>query len=181
MKKKLFVVDDEPMMVKALKRLFINEPFDCYGFDSPGRALEHLDRIAPQVVLSDQHMPEMEGCRFLERVRDKRPDTVRMILTGYYVPESVHQAIEHGDVSAIMLKSGDDAQLIQKIRDAFHDFDSMRGLEVHHCVVCGEKISSQTIQIHDSFNMCQRCSHWYELLPGVLIKSFRRLILGNVL
>ena len=65
--------------------------------------------------------------------------------------------------------------------NAFSYCDTLHTLKVHHCVVCGEKVSSQTIRIHDSFYMCPRCSHWYELLPGVLIKSLRRLILGNVL
>lgn len=181
MENKIVVVDDEPMVVEALKRLFMDEPFDFYGFDSPRRALEHLDRIAPQVVLSDQRMPEMEGTRFLEKVREKQPHTVRMILTGFCVPESARQAIQRGDVSTIMLKPWDDAQLIRTIRDAFHYSDSLRRLNVHPCDICGEKATSPQIQIHDSLNMCPRCRNWYELLPGVLIESLRRQIIGNVL
>jgi DNA-binding NtrC family response regulator len=181
MKNKIIVVDDEPMMVKALKRLFMSEPFDFYGFDSPTRALEHLDRIAPQVVMSDQRMPEMEGLRFLERVREKQPDTVRMILTGYYVPEKAHQAIQCGDVSAIMLKSWDNTQIIQTIRDAFHYSDSMRRPKAHSCDICNEKISSPQIRIHDSFCMCPRCRKWYEMLSGVVRESIKRSIIGNVL
>jgi DNA-binding NtrC family response regulator len=178
---KIVVVDDEPMIVKTLKRLFRKQPFVFYGFDSPRRALERLDGIAPQVVLSDQRMPEMEGVRFLERVREKCPDTVRMIMTGFDIPENAFQAIRRGDVSTILQKPWEDDHLLRTIHDAFYYCDSMRRLKVHHCVVCGERVSAQPIRVQDSFDMCPRCSHWYELLPGVLMKSLRRLILGNVL
>jgi DNA-binding NtrC family response regulator len=180
MKKKIVVVDDEPMMVKALKRLFENQSLDFYGFDSPHRALEQMDKIAPQVVLSDQRMPEMEGIHFLEMVRKKWPDTVRMILTGYYVPDSAYQSISLGDVSAIMTKPWNDNQLIQAIDNAFRYSGSMRISKISQCEICGEKGSSQQIQIHHSFYMCARCRNCYELLPGVIVRSLRKLLLCNL-
>lgn len=181
MENKIVIVDDEPMMVKTLKRLFRDQPFVFYGFNSPHRALERMDGIAPQVVLSDQRMPEMEGIRFLERVREKWPDTVRIIITGFDIPEKAFQAIRRGDVSTILQKPWDDNHLIRAIHDAFHYCESIRRLSVHHCDICGKKAPDQPIRIRSSFNMCPRCSNWYELLPGVSIKSLRRLIISNVL
>ena len=139
MEKRIVVVDEEPMMVKAIKRLLRHEPFDVHGFDSPRRALEHMDRIAPQVVLSDLRMPEMEGILFLEQVRLRWPDTIRIIMAGTCIPESAFQALQRGDVTAILHKPPDARHLIRTIRDAYTHHDAMRRLKVHPIDICGEK------------------------------------------
>ena len=59
-------------------------------------------------------------------------------------------------------------------------FDSMQMSKNHCCDICREKGSSEQIQMHYSFYMCARCKNWYDLLPGVLIESLRRFIIGNV-
>jgi DNA-binding NtrC family response regulator len=141
MEKRIVVVDEEPMMVKAIKRLLRHEPFDFHGFRSPSRALQYMDRAAPQVVLSEMRMPEMEGVRFLEKVRKKWPDTIRMIMAGSYIPERVLQARQRGDVSAILLKPLDDKHLIRTIHDAFYYYDAMYRLKVHPRGICVEKAS----------------------------------------
>ncbi len=35
------------------------------------------------LVISDMRMPEMDGAAFLELVRERWPDTIRLLLTGY--------------------------------------------------------------------------------------------------
>lgn len=35
------------------------------------------------IVISDMHMPQMDGAQFLSKVRDLSPTTVRLALTGY--------------------------------------------------------------------------------------------------
>ncbi len=181
MKYNIVVVDDDPMTVRALKRLFEKEPFDFHGFNSPQQALKQMNKIGPQVVLSDQRMPEIGGIRFLKKVRKKWPETVRMILSGFCIPDSAHGAISRGDISKVMAKPWDDDTLLREIRNAFHYFDSMRTVKGYQCEICGEKGSPEQIQMHYRFYMCGRCKNCYELHPGVVIKSLRRFLTGNVL
>jgi hypothetical protein len=49
------------------------------------------------------------------------------------------------------------------------------------CDICGEKGPSEIIQLHDAFYICGRCSIYCELHPGVVFKSLRRFLTGNVL
>jgi DNA-binding NtrC family response regulator len=181
MKHKIVVVDDEPMTVKALKRLFESQPFDFFIFNSPQQALEQIDEISPQVILSDQRIPEMEGVRFLEKVGKKWPETVRMILTGFCIPENVHGAFSRGEILKVVAKPWDDNQLLQQIHTAFHYFDSVQFAKTYQCDICGEKGRPDLIQMHYFSYMCRRCKNLYELLPGVVFKSLRRFVTGNVL
>jgi hypothetical protein len=61
------------------------------------------------------------------------------------------------------------------------DDGSLQVSDNHFCDICREKGSSKQIYMHYSFFMCERCKNWYNLLPGVLIKSLQRYINGNVL
>jgi response regulator RpfG family c-di-GMP phosphodiesterase len=123
----------------------------------------------------------MEGVRFLEKVGEKWPETVRMILTGFCIPESVHSAISRAGISRVLFKPWDDNELLQQIRIAFHYSDSMRFAEINQCETCGKEGPPGQVQMHRPYYMCARCQNCYELLPGVILESLKRFISGNVL
>ena len=56
-------VDDEVNILKALQRLLRNEPIDVLTANSPSEAFELIERAGPQVIVSDQRMPEMSALR----------------------------------------------------------------------------------------------------------------------
>ena len=76
-------VDDEVNILKALQRLLRNEPIDVLTASTPSEAFELIERAGPQVIVTDQRMPEMSGVDFLASARDRHNDVVRMMLTGY--------------------------------------------------------------------------------------------------
>ena len=104
MKDKVLFVDDEQSNLKALKRLFRNEPFDFITYNSPTEALAKIEAIKPAVVISDQRMPEMSGTAFLEQVRNKQPHSVRIILTGHADLKAAMDAINNGHVFRFIQK-----------------------------------------------------------------------------
>jgi two-component system probable response regulator PhcQ len=118
MKPRVLYVDDEPHCLKALKRLFRNEPFHFITFDSPHKALLKLDEIKPAVVVSDQLMPEMEGTQFLEEVKKTHPDAVRILLTGHAELEVAIAAINQGNVFRFITKPWNDGELKAEIASA---------------------------------------------------------------
>ena len=61
-------VDDEVNILKALQRLLRNEPIDVLTASTPSEAFELIERAGPQVIVSDQRMPEMSGVDFLASV-----------------------------------------------------------------------------------------------------------------
>ncbi|MBU0988489.1 MAG: HD domain-containing protein [Proteobacteria bacterium] len=122
MAESIVFVDDEISVLKALKRLLIDEPYEILIFNSPLEALKKIEKTPPAVVISDQCMPEMEGTRFLKKVRDISPETVRIILTGYADAEAAIDAINQGSVFRFVSKPWEDDMLKLTIRQAVEHY-----------------------------------------------------------
>ncbi len=119
----ILFVDDEPAILKALERIFRRQKdWTCYFVDSPLEALKVLAKKDITVIVSDHRMPQMEGAEFLARVKEKRPKTIRMMLTGQADLQAVQTAINAGEIYRFMLKPWDDKELLQAVKNAveFH-------------------------------------------------------------
>ncbi|MCK9988092.1 MAG: hypothetical protein AzoDbin1_04564 [Azoarcus sp.] len=115
----LLLVDDEPNVLNALKRLLRGDGYRILTAGSAQEGLEILARHPVHVLLSDERMPGMTGSEFLMRVKDLHPGTVRMVLSGYANVDAITRAINNGAVSKFLLKPWDDEELRSTIRDAF--------------------------------------------------------------
>lgn len=111
-------VDDEPNILSSLRRLFRSEGFLTFTAESGEAGLRILETEAIDLVISDMRMPEMSGAQFLERVRAKWPDTVRMLLTGYADVQSVLDAINRGEIYRYITKPWDDNDILLVVRHA---------------------------------------------------------------
>jgi len=104
MNKTIMIVDDERYILNTCKRLLMDEPFDCIVFDSPMTALQKLEQVKPAVIISDQRMAEMDGVSFLSKVKERLPESVRIIMTGYADIESAILSINQGQVFRFLKK-----------------------------------------------------------------------------
>jgi signal transduction histidine kinase/HPt (histidine-containing phosphotransfer) domain-containing protein/BarA-like signal transduction histidine kinase len=117
-KGKLLIVDDEIEVVKTLKRLF-RKYYDVYTATTPQEGIHLVTNNNIQVIISDQRMPGITGTEFFKKIKDDKPDIVRMILTGYADIEAVIDAINLGNVFRYIAKPWDPAQMIATVHDAF--------------------------------------------------------------
>ncbi|MAI78647.1 MAG: two-component system response regulator [Deltaproteobacteria bacterium] len=115
-------VDDEANILKALKRLLRHEPFEVLTATSASEALEQLQRFDIQVVISDQRMPEMSGADFLSRIRERHPETIRMMLTGYTEIDVAVEAINRGEIFRLITKPWNEDELKSSLRQAIDHF-----------------------------------------------------------
>jgi len=116
-------VDDEVNILRTLQRLFLDEDYEMFTAESGQEALLMIDEgLAPQVIVSDQRMPGMDGSEFLSKVREKLPDSVRIILTGYADITAAVDAINLGEVFRYILKPWEDEELKRTIRDGFEHY-----------------------------------------------------------
>ncbi|MGQ0646660.1 MAG: HD domain-containing phosphohydrolase [Gemmatimonadaceae bacterium] len=76
------VVDDEPHLRRVLVRVMQSDGFVCEEAGSGTQALEALKRKPATLVLTDLHMPEMDGIGLLREIRSKFPDTAVMMITA---------------------------------------------------------------------------------------------------
>ncbi len=114
----LLLVDDEPSILSSLKRLFRPHGYRILTAEGGAEGLEVLAREAVDLVISDMRMPHMDGARFLEQVRMRRPDSIRILLTGYADIESTVAAINRGEVYRYINKPWDDNEIILIVREA---------------------------------------------------------------
>jgi putative nucleotidyltransferase with HDIG domain len=116
-------VDDEVNILKALQRLLRSEEMTVLTAPRAQEALELLDRTQAQVVVTDQRMPEMSGVDLLSQVRERHPDMVRMMLTGYTEMNVAVDAINRGEIYRLITKPWNDEELKATLRQAFDHFD----------------------------------------------------------
>ncbi|MEW6260115.1 MAG: response regulator [Thermodesulfobacteriota bacterium] len=114
----LLIVDDEPNVVQALKRLFRKEAIAVLSASSGRQALDILQEQSVDILLTDHRMPEMSGVELLSIVKERYPDTLRMILTGYTDIDTITRCVNQGQIYKFFLKPWDDSQLILEIRQA---------------------------------------------------------------
>ena len=114
----ILLVDDEPNITDALKRALRREPYEFLTATSGTAALQLLERLQVDVVVSDEQMPGMSGSEFLTIVRKQFPDTIRMILSGQASLEAAVRAINEGEVYRFFLKPCNPTDLIFTIQQA---------------------------------------------------------------
>ena len=115
-------VDDEEIVLGTLFRIFEKEPYEVFTFDTPSRAIMAMELQPFSVVVSDQMMPEMDGTAFLAQVRERWPDTVRILMTGYAETETVIKAINEGSVFRFVSKPWEIRELRQIVKDAVDQY-----------------------------------------------------------
>lgn len=114
----LLFVDDEANILSALKRLFRPFNYKILTAGSGMQGLELMEKERIDLVISDMRMPEMDGAQFLEQVRMKWPDTVRMLLTGYADISSAVAAINKGEIYRYISKPWEDNELTATVKQA---------------------------------------------------------------
>jgi len=119
----LLIVDDEVNVIKSLKRLLLNEDYTIYSANSGAEGLKLLQENTIGVVVSDQRMPEMDGITFLESVRKRHPDTVRIILTAHASLNSAIGAIQRAQLYDYLLKPWSENELFNTLAKAFEHYN----------------------------------------------------------
>ncbi|NMO23145.1 response regulator [Pyxidicoccus fallax] len=125
---KLLVVDDEPQVAHALRRLFRREGFDVQVAFSGAEALERLKEFSPDIVLTDFRMPGMTGSELLQRVKRSHPLALRLIISGYADFKSVVASVNEGEICRFISKPWDDAELVSYLTSLLRQRETMAQL-----------------------------------------------------
>jgi len=119
----ILCVDDEQSILNALKRLLRKEGYQLLFANSGKEGLGLLQENEVHLVISDQRMPGMSGTEFLEIVKDKYPDVLRIILTGYSDIDSITESINKGNIYKFFFKPWNDLRLKSELRQITEQMD----------------------------------------------------------
>ncbi|MFL6530801.1 MAG: response regulator [Chthoniobacterales bacterium] len=111
------LLDDDPSVLKATRRLLLSAGMEVEAFDDPILFLEHVRTHQPDVALVDIWMPRMNGLEVQSRLRCESPSTRVIILTSKDDPSTRAQAMQ-GGAAAFFLKPADDCELLAGIEAA---------------------------------------------------------------
>ena len=113
----VFVVDDDPAVLKSLSRLLRSARLDVVTFSSPREFLERHDPSAPGCLVLDVAMPGLNGLELQEALTAKGSELPIIFLTGHGdIPMSV-QAMKRGAVD-FLTKPVNDEDLLKAIHVA---------------------------------------------------------------
>lgn len=115
---KILIVDDEELVLRALKRLLMDERYTILTTTSAEQGLEILKKEEPQIIISDYRMPGMNGVDFLKKAFVRKPDSVRIVLSGYADTASIVEAINEGRIYKFIPKPWNDDELKIAISNA---------------------------------------------------------------
>lgn len=118
----LLIIDDEIEITKSLFRQFRRQ-YNVFTATNGYDAFEIMEKESIQVVLSDQRMPGMSGVDFFSAIKEKYPDALKLILTGYSDIEAVVGAINEGQIFRYLTKPWDPNELELAVKEAFDKHD----------------------------------------------------------
>ncbi len=124
----VLLVDDEPSVLSALRRLFRTQGYRIEQATGGADALALMRNTPVDLVVSDMRMPGMDGAAFLAQVRTLYPMAARILLTGYADITSTIAAINDGAIHRYISKPWDDNDLLLVVGDALQ----RRGLELEN-------------------------------------------------
>ncbi len=116
----ILLVDDDRLVLEALRRLLCKEGFTIHQAHSAKEALGHLERHSISVVVSDYAMPGVTGMDFLRQVRQKYPQVLRLLLTGEVGLELACRAAEDGTIFRFFTKPCNVVDLLVTIRQGLY-------------------------------------------------------------
>ncbi len=93
MESRILVVDDEPVVVKSCERILVPEGYSVESASNGNEAIVKLGKNGYDLVITDLMMPDMDGIELLRWIRNSKPDTGVVIITGYPSQESIKEAL----------------------------------------------------------------------------------------
>jgi HD-like signal output (HDOD) protein len=109
--KRVLFVDDEPNVLAGLRRALrgMHGTWELAFADGGAQALELLAASNFDVVVTDIRMPQLDGVRLLEQVRELHPEIIRIIFSGNADQELIRRSV--GAAHQFLTKPCDPAEL----------------------------------------------------------------------
>jgi len=95
-KGKILVIDDEDIVLKSCHRALTPEGYDVKTAKSGVEGLKMLENELFHVALIDVKMPDMDGMEVLKKIKERWPDVIVIIITGYSAIASAVSSIKLG-------------------------------------------------------------------------------------
>jgi DNA-binding NtrC family response regulator len=144
-KARIVVIDDEINAAQALETLLREDGYEVARAHDARTGLQLLEKVEPDVVLTDLRMPGMDGIELLGKIKEVRPHTMVVLMTAYGTVKTAVKAMKLGaedylskpidveELEVVLGKALDKKRLLDEARvlkDRLHNkyrFDNLVG------------------------------------------------------
>jgi len=147
--KRILVVDDETIVLVALRETLRQEGYEVFAVEDPVAALHLIQKTAFSVILSDQQMPTLTGLEFLAQAKVIQPNSVRILITAVLSLSTVIDAINKGEVYRFIVKPWLREELLVTVKNAAQRYELVFHNNALHAQTCAmnERLGTQVAQL----------------------------------
>ena len=146
-KPKILIVDDDEIILVALKETISSEPYDITATTSAQEALGYLEQEAFSVIISDQRMAEMTGLEFLQKAKTIQEDASRILITGVVELKTIIEAVNQGEIFRFIAKPWIREELLVTIQNA---------VQRHQLIEANKKLQQSTLSLNEELAQANR-------------------------
>ena len=94
--KTLLIADDEPNIRRVLQAIFVKDGYEVQVAENGVKALEWASANPVSLLITDLIMPDMNGVELIQKVKQKHPDAVAIVITAYATIKTCVDAMRYG-------------------------------------------------------------------------------------
>ena len=94
--KTLLIADDEPNIRRVLQAIFVKDGYEVQVAENGVKALEWASTNPVSLLITDLIMPDMNGVELIQKVKQKHPDSVAIVITAYATIKTCVDAMRFG-------------------------------------------------------------------------------------
>lgn len=121
--RRVLIVDDEPIILKALDKFLGRYHFEILQAEHAVDAIRILRETTVGVIITDYQMPMLSGLEFLQQVKKIQPLATRILITAIQDNETVIKAINDGEIFRFIPKPWKGDDLLATVNNAAQRFD----------------------------------------------------------
>lgn len=137
----LLVVDDEAIILLALKESIASEGYRVVTSSDPREALELLQKQTFAAIISDQRMPSMTGLEFFAEAKTIQPNASRILITGVLSLKTIVDAVNRGEIFRFLAKPWIREELLVTIQNAVQHYELLE---------TQQKLQDNLLQLNES-------------------------------
>ncbi len=96
MERKILVIDDDPSLRRVLEYNLQEEGYEVFTAATGEEGLRVFDKYIPDLVITDMKMPDMDGFRVMQGIKERCSDTLVIIITAFGAVDSAVKAMKMG-------------------------------------------------------------------------------------
>lgn len=163
----ILLVDDDPLILKAVGMDLEGRDFVVVSFDNGRAAIEELGVRSYDVVITDLVMDDVDGIAVLRAAKDRDADTMVLVLTGHGDLESAIQALRL-DAEDYLLKPCDPEELFIRVTRCFDKLELTRKVKFYENIL---PVCYDCKKIRDDSNTAPGTGPWYRMEEYIYKKA----------